>query len=332
MRTAVFSTAFGGLRRLRFGAVLFGIGAIREQAQRGLVHPRRDAIGSDVLIGPILLFDRRGEAIFFSQPSQVADLGHSGAPRSGTSVQSRCLPRSSALASMLPLARDTGAACAFHLGLGGPARLLHAGPDRSRLFSGGEGAIGFRKPTAPRPTCACALCDMAGDRAGFLKLKEADPPHQLQPVVLYVADPADLSTHRLSVERLAAATRSRLRLSQVATILRPSSINAILCGGSPSAISHPRRTASITATSASKFLRPEALAIGTSNRNCRGWSPEERTSSAHNARVRESAAIQVRSFAMPVNGLLEQVLRDGQPRMRSSEFRQLPLLSYRFVP
>src|SRR5216683_803958 len=48
MRTAVFSTAliFGGLRLLRrFGAVLFGIGAIREEAQRGLVQPRRDAIG-----------------------------------------------------------------------------------------------------------------------------------------------------------------------------------------------------------------------------------------------------------------------------------------------
>src|SRR5476651_895677 len=48
MRTAVFSTEliFGGLRRLvrRFGAVLFGIGAIREQAQRGLVHPRCYAI------------------------------------------------------------------------------------------------------------------------------------------------------------------------------------------------------------------------------------------------------------------------------------------------
>src|SRR5450432_3994241 len=49
MRTAAFSTAliFGGLRRLlrRFGAVLFGIGAIREKAQRSLVQPRRDAIG-----------------------------------------------------------------------------------------------------------------------------------------------------------------------------------------------------------------------------------------------------------------------------------------------
>src|SRR5580693_5915822 len=46
MRTADLSTAliFGGLRRLfrRFGAVLFGIGAIREQAQHGLVQPRRD--------------------------------------------------------------------------------------------------------------------------------------------------------------------------------------------------------------------------------------------------------------------------------------------------
>ena len=46
MRTAVFSTAliFGDLLR-RFGAVLFGIGGIREEAQCGLVHPRRDAIG-----------------------------------------------------------------------------------------------------------------------------------------------------------------------------------------------------------------------------------------------------------------------------------------------
>ena len=34
----------GGLLR-RFGAVLFGIGAIREKAQRGLVQLRRDAIG-----------------------------------------------------------------------------------------------------------------------------------------------------------------------------------------------------------------------------------------------------------------------------------------------
>jgi hypothetical protein len=49
MRTTDFSTALilGGLRRLlrRFGAVLFAIGAIREEAHRGLVHPRRDAIG-----------------------------------------------------------------------------------------------------------------------------------------------------------------------------------------------------------------------------------------------------------------------------------------------
>jgi hypothetical protein len=29
---------------MRVGAVLFGIGAIREKANRGLVHPRRDAI------------------------------------------------------------------------------------------------------------------------------------------------------------------------------------------------------------------------------------------------------------------------------------------------
>ena len=56
MRTAAFSSApiFGGLRRLlrRFGAVLFGIGAIREEAQRNLVQPCRDAIGrrSDLAI------------------------------------------------------------------------------------------------------------------------------------------------------------------------------------------------------------------------------------------------------------------------------------------
>ena len=46
MRSAVFSTAqnFGELLR-RFSAVLFGIGAIREEAQRGFMHPRRDVIG-----------------------------------------------------------------------------------------------------------------------------------------------------------------------------------------------------------------------------------------------------------------------------------------------
>jgi hypothetical protein len=46
MRIAAFSSAriFGGLRRLRFGAVLFGIWAIWEKAQRRLMHPRRDAI------------------------------------------------------------------------------------------------------------------------------------------------------------------------------------------------------------------------------------------------------------------------------------------------
>ena len=47
MRTADFSSAliFGGVLR-RFGAVFFGIGAIREEAQRGLVQPRRDTIRS----------------------------------------------------------------------------------------------------------------------------------------------------------------------------------------------------------------------------------------------------------------------------------------------
>jgi hypothetical protein len=53
MRTAVFSTAliFGGLLR-RLGAVLFGIRTIREEAQRGLMYPRRYAIGGrpDLLI------------------------------------------------------------------------------------------------------------------------------------------------------------------------------------------------------------------------------------------------------------------------------------------
>ena len=56
MRSAVFSTAliFGGLRRLRFGAVLFGIGAIREEAQRGLMHPRRDAISVEGVALPMV--------------------------------------------------------------------------------------------------------------------------------------------------------------------------------------------------------------------------------------------------------------------------------------
>jgi hypothetical protein len=56
MRSADFSSAliFGGLLRFglrRFGeaarlvSVAFGIGTIREEAQRGLVHPRRNVIG-----------------------------------------------------------------------------------------------------------------------------------------------------------------------------------------------------------------------------------------------------------------------------------------------
>jgi hypothetical protein len=47
MRIAAFSSApiFGGLRRLRFGAVLFGIGAIREKPQRRFMHLCGDAIG-----------------------------------------------------------------------------------------------------------------------------------------------------------------------------------------------------------------------------------------------------------------------------------------------
>ena len=55
MRSAVFSTAhnFGGLLR-RFGAVLFGIGAIREEAQRGLMHPRRDAISVEGVALPMV--------------------------------------------------------------------------------------------------------------------------------------------------------------------------------------------------------------------------------------------------------------------------------------
>ena len=59
MRSALVSAAliFGGLLR-RFGAVRFGIRAIREEAQRGLMHPDSDAIGCrpDLLItndGPV---------------------------------------------------------------------------------------------------------------------------------------------------------------------------------------------------------------------------------------------------------------------------------------
>src|SRR5260370_38204978 len=46
MRPAVFSSAlfFGAFFR-RFGAVFSGIGAFREKTQRGLMQPRRDAIG-----------------------------------------------------------------------------------------------------------------------------------------------------------------------------------------------------------------------------------------------------------------------------------------------
>jgi hypothetical protein len=55
---------------MRVGAVLFGIGAIREEAQRGLVYPRRYAIRGrpDLLIsndGPaIAILARRREQIF----------------------------------------------------------------------------------------------------------------------------------------------------------------------------------------------------------------------------------------------------------------------------
>ena len=75
MRSAVFSSAliFGGLHR-RFGAVLFGIGAIREEAQRGLVHPRRDAIGGR----PYLLITNDGpvESRFLGSAAVVDPCGN----------------------------------------------------------------------------------------------------------------------------------------------------------------------------------------------------------------------------------------------------------------
>ena len=69
----------------------------------------------------------------------------------------------------------------------------------------------------------------------------------------------------------------------------PCSVNAMMCGGSPSTINHPSRTASIRAASASESSRREALAICPSNRYGSGWSAETRPSSAQNVRVRESA-------------------------------------------
>jgi hypothetical protein len=64
------------------------------------------------------------------------------------------------------------------------------GPNRSRFVSGGEWErIGFGEPTALRPTCLCRHCVIAGEGAGFLTLKEADPLHQLPRVVLHVAEP-----------------------------------------------------------------------------------------------------------------------------------------------
>ena len=39
-----------------------------------------------------------------------------------------------------------------------------------------------------RPICACLLCDIAGEGAGSLELKEDDSLHQLRRVVLHIAD------------------------------------------------------------------------------------------------------------------------------------------------
>ena len=76
---------------MRVGAVLFGIGAIREEAQRGLVHPRRDAIGGR----PNLLITNDGPAIAilardgsrFSRPRE------GGAPDLGASRSGRRMAR-----------------------------------------------------------------------------------------------------------------------------------------------------------------------------------------------------------------------------------------------
>jgi len=56
-----------------FGAVLFGIGAIREEAQRGLMHPASDAIGCR----PDLLITNNGavKRRFFCPAAEVNPCG-----------------------------------------------------------------------------------------------------------------------------------------------------------------------------------------------------------------------------------------------------------------
>jgi hypothetical protein len=83
-------------------------------------------------------------------------------------------------------------------------RLQHAGPGRSRMFIfGGCLANGFREASpAPADRRVLTLCH-CGRGAPYLKLKEADPLHQVRPVVLYVADLcADLPRLDLASVRL----------------------------------------------------------------------------------------------------------------------------------
>ena len=72
---------------------------------------------------------------------------------------------------------------------GGPARcsFMRGLTDRTS-YLGRVGAIGFGEPTVRRPTCLCRHCDIAGEGAGILQLKETDPLHQLRSIVSHVAD------------------------------------------------------------------------------------------------------------------------------------------------
>jgi hypothetical protein len=68
-------------------------------------------------------------------------------------------------------------------------RLHHAGPGRSRMSSLGNVSRAALANLAPlRPTGVCLLRVIAGEGGVLWELKEADPLHQLWPIVLHVAD------------------------------------------------------------------------------------------------------------------------------------------------
>ena len=79
-----------------------------------------------------------------------------------------------------------------------------------------------------------------------------------------------------------------------------SSVRQMLCGGLPSAISHPFSTAWTMATSAVASSRPTACAIICAIRYFIGLLSVTRASAAHSAQARRSAAVLFGIFAIGV--------------------------------